>query len=352
MEFDTGMFLEFWSRGGFSQALTILVGGTAAALLTSMAFSRIVLAMTRHTKTDLDDLIVDQLKRPVALSVFLGALYAASQPIMLADAQQRVVVGVLGSLTVILWTVASSRISTLLLVFVDSKSKVVNARTRPVFDIAAKGFVYGAAIWALFLSWRIDVTAWLASAGIIGVAVGFAAKDTLSNLIAGVFILADAPYRLGDYLILDSGDRGRVTEIGIRATRLLTNDDVEIIVPNAIMANARIINESGGPFEKYRIRIAVGVAYGVDIDLVRQTLLEAPEGIQGIVEHPEPRVRFEAFGDSALDFSLYVYVEYPALTGRVTDALNVAVYKSFQQKGIEIPFPQRDVHLHNVAPKP
>jgi len=348
MEFDWKMFLDFWGTGPWARAATISTAGLAASLLVSVIFSRVVLTLVSRTETDLDDRLVGHTKGPVAISVFLGALYAASQPLEFADAEQRIVVGVLGTLSVIIWTVTGARVSSLFLEFLDKESPIVNARTRPVFLIAAKGVVYGAGIWGLFLSWRIDVTAWLASAGIVGVAFGFAAKDTLSNLIAGVFILADAPYRLGDYLILDSGDRGRVTEIGIRATRILTNDDVEIIVPNAIMANARIINESGGPYEKYRIRCQVGVAYGVDVDRVREVLLGAARDIAGVVEHPPPRVRFEAFGDSALDFSLYVYVEYPAMTGRVTDALNVSIYKALNKAEIEIPFPQRDVHVHKV----
>ena len=77
--------------------------------------------------------------------------------------------------------------------------------------------------------------------------MGFAAKDTLANLFAGVFILADAPYKIGDFIVLDGGERGRVTKIGIRTTRILTRDDVEITIPNATIANSKIINESGGP---------------------------------------------------------------------------------------------------------
>jgi MscS family membrane protein len=86
------------------------------------------------------------------------------------------------------------------------------------------------------------MTAWLASAGIIGIAVGFAAKDTLANLFSGVFILADSPYKLGDYVVLEDNSRGKVTQIGLRSTRMLTRDDVEVTVPNSIMGNTKIIN--------------------------------------------------------------------------------------------------------------
>ncbi|OQW99996.1 MAG: hypothetical protein BWK74_00755 [Desulfobacteraceae bacterium A6] len=98
---------------------------------------------------------------------------------------------------------------------------------------------------------RHDLTAWVASAGIIGLALSFAAKDTLANLFSGVFILADAPYKIGDFIVLDSGERGEVTNIGIRSTRLLTRSDIEITVPNSIMGNTRIINEAGGRHQKF-----------------------------------------------------------------------------------------------------
>ena len=146
------------------------------------------------------------------------------------------------------------------------------------------------------------MTAWLASAGIIGIAIGFAAKDTLANLFSGVFIMADAPYKIGDFVVLDSGERGEITHIGIRSTRLKTRDDIEVTVPNSVMGNTKIINESGGPHEKFRIRVAVGVAYGSDIDKVREVLMGVALNDEAVCADPEPRVRLRNFGPSSLDF--------------------------------------------------
>jgi len=187
-------------------------------------------------------------------------------------------------------------------------------------------FVVALALYFVLLAWNINVTAWMASAGILGLAISFAAKDTLANLFAGVFILADSPYKLGDFIILDSGERGAVTHIGIRSTRILTRDDVEITVPNSIMGNAKIINESGGPREKYRIRIKVGVAYGSDIDQVQSVLLNVAQRNLEVCKSPAPRVRFRRFGDSSLDFELLCWVEKPVFRGRVSHALNSEVY--------------------------
>jgi small-conductance mechanosensitive channel len=198
----------------------------------------------------------------------------------------------------------------------------------------------------LFLAiWGIDPTAWLASAGVIGIAVGFAARDTLANLFSGLFIVADSPYKIGDYIVLDTGDRGEVTHLGMRSTRLLTRDDVEITIPNSVIANAKIINESGGPWEKYRIRVPVGVAYGSDVDEVVALLESVAADHADVLDQPAPRVRMRGFGDSSLDFELLGWVEKPVLRGKVLHELFMAVYKRFAEEGVEIPFPQRDLHV-------
>jgi small-conductance mechanosensitive channel len=205
--------------------------------------------------------------------------------------------------------------------------------------------VIGVSMYILFLVWNINLTAWMASAGILGLAVSFAAKDTLANLFSGVFIMADAPYKLGDMIVLESGERGSVTNIGIRSTRLLTRDDVEITVPNSIMGNSKVVNEAGGRHVKYRIRVKVGVAYGSDIDKVHEILLEEAKHNSQVCSSPEARVRFRAFGDSSLDHELLCWVNEPELRGKVLHMLNTAIYKRFLKENIVIPFPQRDLHI-------
>jgi small-conductance mechanosensitive channel len=199
--------------------------------------------------------------------------------------------------------------------------------------------------YLLMVIWDWDATTWLASAGIIGIALGFAAQDTLGNLFAGIFIIADKPYQVGDYVVLDTGERGEVVHIGLRSTRLVTRDDVEITVPNAVMGNAKIVNESRGPWRKERIRIAVSVAYGSDIDVVRDALMKVAREESDVCAEPEPRVRFRAFGGSGLEFELLVWIEEAWMRGRATDALNGAVYKGFAAAGIEIPYSKHDVYV-------
>ena len=148
--------------------------------------------------------------------------------------------------------------------------------------------------------------------------------------------------------MLGSGERGEVTQIGLRSSRILTRDDVEVTVPNALIANDTIVNESGGPWIKQRVRVRVGVAYGSDVDRVCEVLQDVAESHPEVESEPEPRVRFRAFGESSLDFELLAWIREPVLRGKVLHALNIAVYKRFADEGIEIPYPKRDVYLHRA----
>jgi len=136
-----------------------------------------------------------------------------------------------------------------------------------------------------------------------------------------------------------------VTDIGLRSTRILTRDDVEITVPNGIIGNGKIINEAGGPTAHHRIRIAVGVAYGSDIDHVIKVLAGVADEQQEVLTNPAPRVRFRSFGDSSLNLELLGWIARPVDRGRVTHELNCAVYKALNENHIQIPFPQRDLHV-------
>jgi small-conductance mechanosensitive channel len=257
----------------------------------------------------------------------------------------------ISSILILLWMVFAIRASRILVLVMSNRSSdssLIRPQTMPLFTNLAAVIIIALAVYFMFYSWNIDMTAWLASAGIAGIAIGFAAKDTLANLFSGVFILADSPYKLGDYVVLDNSERGKITHIGIRSTRMLTRDDVEVTVPNSIMGNSKIINESGGPHKKFRIRVSVGVAYGSDIDQVESILMRIARDEEEVCQDPEPRVRFRAFGGSSLDFELLCWVEDPELRGRVLHVLNTAVYKAFNQEGVEIPYAKQDVYIKEM----
>lgn len=307
--------------------------------------------VTARTRSEYDDRLLDTLRKPALTVPVVLSLFLVTAIAPMPDTARRITVAVVATILLLsLLRAALKACHVLLELLADRKDKldIIEARTLPMFDITAKVVLVAVAGYLALLIWGIDPTAWLASAGVIGIAVGFAARDTLANLFSGIFIVADAPYKLGDYVVLDTGERGEVTHVGLRSTRLLTRDDVEVTIPNAIIANAKIINESGGPWEKYRIRIPVGVAYGSDVDQVSDLLDAIAADNPDILDAPSPRVRMRAFGDSSLDFELLGWVRAPVERGRVTHELLKTIYKRFMAEGVEIPFPQRDVHLRRV----
>ena len=284
------------------------------------------------------------------LSFVLLGLGLATLRVGMPAAPEFLTLGLLKTIAIVVWLATLAGFNNLIVRSLrkSSQSKLVQSGMLSLLHNVAKVVLAAMAIYFVFLAWSIDVTAWLASAGIVGLALSFAAKDTLSNLFAGVSIVVDAPYKTGDYIILDSGERGIVTDIGLRSTRILTRDDVEITVPNGIIGNSTITNEAGGPPAQHRIRIGVGVAYGSDLDHVIDTLQKVAEENANILSNPEPRVRFRLFGDSSLNFELLGWIADPANGGRVRHELNCAVYRAFNEQGIQIPFPQRDLHVRTM----
>ena len=131
-------------------------------------------------------------------------------------------------------------------------------------------------------------------------------------------------------------------------TRLITRDDVEVTVPNSIMGNSKVTNQSGGPNPKFRIRVKIGVAYGTDIDQVREILMKIATDEPLVTQSPEPRVRFRTFGASSLDFELLCWIENPELRGRTLDKLNVETYKKFNEENIEIPYAKQDLYIKEL----
>lgn len=192
----------------------------------------------------------------------------------------------------------------------------------------------------------LPVTAVFASAGIAGVAVALAARETLANFFGGVSIFMDRPFRAGDYIVLDSGERGEVKAVGMRSTRLLTRDDILITIPNSVITNIKIVNQSA-PKHHFRVRIKIGIAYGSDLDTVETVLLSLAENHPMVMRNPAARVRLRGFGESSINYELLVWAKCPQDRGRLIHELSRQVYRRFSEEGIEIPFPQRVVHLQS-----
>jgi small-conductance mechanosensitive channel len=340
-----------WLDQPWVLAILVLVLAALSARLIDGLFCRFILRLASKTETELDNRVLALLHRPIYISVFLIGVDIAAMVLGLNPTLFGLIVTATKTVAILVWTVAGLRICSSLADGLGRLSKRVawlDERTLPLFDNLARLVLVSAAIYFLLVAWNLDVGPWLASAGVVALAVGFAAKDSIANLFGGLFVIMDSPYKIGDFINLDSGERGEVIKIGLRSTRLLTRDDVEITIPNATIAVSKIVNESGGPHEKTRVTCTVGVAYGSDVDHVRAVLERTANAVEFVLEDPAPRIRFAEMGDSALIFRVQCWVEEPVLRGRALDGLNTSIYKAFNAEGISIPFPQRDVHLYKA----
>ena len=344
-------WLAIFGPNPYLKAFGIVLAFAAFAIIFNFVIIRFLKKITLKTSFKGDDHFLELIQKPIFVSLVLFGFVQATSVLSIPENVVQITIAVLKTIVIFVWASFAIKLSKFLLQVLsadDSRAQFIQRSTLPLFSNLALLIIVAVTIYMLFLAWEIDVTAWLASAGIIGLALSFAAKDTLANLFAGVFILADTPYRIGDYIVLDSGERGKVTHIGIRSTRLLTRDDIEITVPNSVMGNAKITNEAGGPHSKRRIRVKVGVAYGSDVDQVREVLQKVAEDNEKVCGLPEPRVRFRNFGASSIDFELLCWIEQPVLRGQVLDQLYTEVYKQFLHHEIEIPYTKQDVYIKSI----
>lgn len=329
-------------------AAAVIVIGIIIAKLAQWLFRSILGKLASKTKGDFDDQLLKLLAKGLYSLIFYLSLLLAIEALQFSPAFDTFLKRFVVTLLIISMMIKILKVTRLSLEAFShnhQRFKFIEERTIPILDITTKILIVGAGLYILILSWGVNPTAWLASAGIVGIAVGFAAKDTLANLFSGFFIVADSPYKLGDYIILDTGERGRVTHVGIRSTRLLTRDDVEVTVPNSVMGNAKIVNESGGPWEKTRIRIDVGVSYDSDLEQVHDILMEMASNHADLCSNPEPRVRFRTFGGSSIDLQLMAWIERPEQKGLISHKLIMKIHKLFNEKGIEIPYSKQDLYV-------
>jgi len=190
----------------------------------------------------------------------------------------------------------------------------------------------------------IDLTALNVLAGAVGIGLGFGLQNIVNNFISGLIILFERPIKVGDRIVV--GDiEGDVMQIGGRSTTVVTNDNISIIVPNSKFITENVVNWSHND-RKVRFKIPVTVAYGTDIEVLEQLLLQVAVDCPDVLQEPPPGTRLMAFGDSGLEYELRAWsTTLIHRKGVLISKLNRAIYSSFNEHGIEIPYPRRDVSI-------
>lgn len=208
------------------------------------------------------------------------------------------------------------------------------------YVVVALGFI------VILQSAGVDLSALTVLAGAIGLGLSFGLQNITSNVVSGLIVLFERPIKVGDRIEVD-GIVGEVQNIALRATVVRTNDNIEIIIPNSEFISHSVTNWSHSNRD-IRVGIPVGVSYSADPELVSKVLIEAAAAHPGVLAEPEPLVIFEGFGDSSLNFVLRVFTrDYVTKPGILRSDLYFAIFQKFKQNSIEIPFPQRDLHIRS-----
>ncbi len=341
--------LDFLDKA-YVDAMVIILGYIILAKIVGVFIDKALKRLASLTQIAFDDQLIAFIHRPVVLTImFWGPLHVAVSSHLSSPWDFIVINGIKTMIILVWWLPTAHFIATFKFKephLLSDKAKI-GREVFLLFRNMLRILIMVAGIIAILMVWNVSLTPLFASAGIAGIAVALAAKDSLANFFGGISIFMDRSYKVGDYIILDSGERGEVVDIGIRSTRIKTRDDVLITIPNSVMANAKIINESA-PVPRFRIRVPVGVAYGTDLKMVSDLLVDIALKDPDVARSPRPRARIRRFGDSSIDFELLCWVNEPSLKGRVTHQLLMAIDRGFKEKGIEIPFPQRDIHLRDM----
>jgi small-conductance mechanosensitive channel len=200
----------------------------------------------------------------------------------------------------------------------------------------------------------LNITPLLAGAGVMGLAISLAAKDTLSNLIAGVLLILDRPFQIGDRIELwsspeETGSWGDVIEIGLRATKIRNPDNLVVVVPNNEIMRRDIVNYTMTG-NRIRLRIPIDVEYDSDLHLAKTLVLKAASDVDGVAESPAPVVILRGFGPSEVKLQLRVWIEDARQRRSIADEITGRVVEVFAEAGLSMPYPKRDVFLHHVAP--
>jgi small-conductance mechanosensitive channel len=333
-------------------AFTILIGITIA-FLARMAV-RWLEAKAGETDTQWDDILIAAIGTPVQVAIIIILTYFAvtwfeilpDSMGWIHDPRYATAFYIVMSAW-ILSTFLHSIIHIYGRRYAEQSTTDMDDRLIDLLELVIRYVIWFAALMAILKVFEIDVTPLLAGAGIAGIAVALAAQDLISNFFGGAIITVDKPFKVGDRIKVEDY-YGDVLSVGTRSTRIRTLDYQVVTIPNNKLTTNVIVNYSE-PDEKLRITIPITVAYGTDPLRVKKILMEithdAIKNTDFFLEDPAPTVFFAEFADSSINFIVKVWMRKYSLPDEAKDAINCRIAERFAREGIEIPFPQMDVHL-------
>lgn len=317
-------------------------------LLVSLV-QKAVFKLVRKTKSELDDVILKKISLPITLILTFICVRIGIMEISMPSYAEEIVYKIMTTLFIFLVGYCVYVVLDITLLEFWNKlvqktnKKTVQSLTNIIHGIFQIVIVAIVVIYVLHY-WGVQVTPLLAGLGIAGLAVALALQPTLSNIFSGIAMILDDSARVGDLVYLDANTKGKILAIGLRSTKINTFDNETIIVPNSKLADS-IIQNVALPEPKSRVVIPFSVAYGSDINKVKEIILKEIKSMEIVCKDPEPYVRFVEMASSSLNFKAYFFVESYENKFQSIDEANTRIYNALISNKIEIPYPQLDVHI-------
>ncbi len=314
------------------------------AKLVLFLFAKYTQHIAQRTKTKFDDIVLENTRKPFYYVVIVYGLKLALLELEINGGVSKFVNSILAILFIYL-------LSKILDAAIEAWGETFSKRTKshlddvlfPLLHKAARVlFVLIAFMWVLDI-WKINITPYLAGVGISGLVLGLALQDSLKNVFGGISMILDKNFNINDPVRLETGELGRIKEIGLRSTKILTYDNEIIFVPNGQLANMRIHNYMK-PNNKVRKIVDFSVEYGTDPEKVKKVVLAALQKIDKIHSEPYLDVLLIQMGDSGLHFKARFWVEWDNAYGTWVEATQ-AIYSALGKASIGIPFPTRTIYM-------
>lgn len=332
----------------------IILVGIVAALITYQIYKWLQ-RKADTTESKIDDIIILAIGKPLIIGIILLSVFMALNIVDLPPDYQwikdsKYLVAIYIFLGAWIISVFTKNFVTLYGRWMAQKTESdLDDKIIDIVEIVARYLIFFIAFLLVLSYLNIDITPLIAGAGIFGIAIALAAQDLLSNFFGGALILIDKPFKVGDRIKIE-GYLGDVLSVGPRSTRINTLDHHLLTIPNSKMANS-IITNYAMPDLKLKVKIPVSVAYGSDIKQVKEVLLEiardAAMKTSYVLQDPSPSVYFLEYGASSLDFMIVLWAREFRMFWNIKDHINFDIYDRFEEEGIEIPFPQMDVHMRD-----
>ncbi|MGB2905756.1 MAG: mechanosensitive ion channel family protein [Candidatus Aminicenantaceae bacterium] len=329
--------------------LATLVISLIVAYTAKLILRRILRPLARRTKTKIDDLVIKSLSSVIFYAVLV---FGFRWGITHFQFDSAVLTNLIDTLLVILISIFLIRIITNFAKhwkseWADKTESTADDRLIPLLEKILEAAVIILAIFFVLDVWDVNITPLLGTAGLAGIALSFAVKDSLANIFGGIQLVIDKTFKVGDKIQLESGEIGVILDVGLRSTKLKTYDNEVIFIPNGQLANARVKNFTV-PDLSVRVNVDFGIEYGSDTEKVRNVILDAVKGTAGVLEYPEPVVQFTKMSDFSLDFVARAWVASYSVAYGMKVELTDVIYKTLGKAGIGIPFPTRTVYTKEM----